>query len=198
MIIGLVGFIGAGKGTVRDTLVREHGYHGFAFADALKDAVASIFLWPRGLIEGDSEASRAFREKIDPWWSEKFGYDVTPRLMLQKMGTEACRNNLSDNIWVSALEKRIQGYQDVVISDVRFPNEIDFIRSVGGKIIRVKRGDDPSLEAQQKMHVSETAWNYVVPDAIIDNNGTLNDLAGNIRTTLTMLDNPTTIFHHQV
>jgi hypothetical protein len=198
MIIGLVGFIGAGKGTVRDTLVREHGYHGFAFADALKDAVASIFLWPRGLLEGDSEASRAFREKVDPWWSEKFGYDVTPRLMLQKMGTEACRNNLSDNIWVSALEKRIQGYQDVVISDVRFPNEIDFIRSVGGKIIRVKRGDDPSLEAQQKMHVSETAWNYVVPDAIIDNNGTLNDLAGNIRTTLTMLDNPTTIFHHPV
>ena len=59
MILGLVGYIGAGKGTVRDILVRNHGYHGFAFADALKDAVATIFTWPRGLLEGDSKIGRA-------------------------------------------------------------------------------------------------------------------------------------------
>ena len=156
MILGLVGYIGAGKGTVRDTLVRNHGYHGFAFADALKDAVATIFTWPRGLLEGDSNASRAFRERVDTWWSYKLGYEVTPRLILQKMGTEACRQNISDNIWISALEKRIQGYDDVVISDCRFPNEIDFIRSAGGVIVQVKRGDDPTPEELSKLHISET------------------------------------------
>lgn len=198
MIIGLVGFIGAGKGTVRDTLVREHDYHGFAFADALKDAVASIFLWPRGLLEGDSEASRAFRERVDPWWSYKFGYEVTPRLMLQKMGTEACRNNLADNIWIAALEKRIQGYQDVVVSDVRFPNEIDFVRSVGGVIVQVKRGVDPTPGELSTMHVSETAWNDVTPDMVIENNGTLEELKVNVSKLLTHYEKPTTIFHHSV
>jgi hypothetical protein len=198
MIIGLVGFIGAGKGTVRDILVREHGYHGFAFADALKDAVSTIFTWPRGLLEGDSNASRAFRERIDPWWSHKLSYEVTPRLILQKMGTEACRHGIADNIWIAALEKRIHGYEDVVISDCRFPNELDFVRSAGGVIVRVKRGEEPSLEEQMKMHISETAWNYVVPDYVIDNDGTLQELKDKIKLVLTVEEKPTTIFHHQV
>ena len=196
MIIGLVGFIGSGKGTVRDILVREHGYHGFAFADALKDAVATIFTWPRGLLEGDSNASRAFRERVDPWWSHKLGYEVTPRLILQKMGTEACRHGIADNIWIAALEKRIQGYEDVVISDVRFPNEIDFVRSAGGIIVQVNRGNAPTKEELSKMHISETAWNYVVPDYIIDNDGTLQELKDKIKLVLTVEQKHTTI-HHQ-
>lgn len=196
MIIGLVGFIGAGKGTVRDILVREHGYHGFAFADALKDAVATIFTWPRGLLEGDSNASRAFRERVDPWWSHKLGYEVTPRLILQKMGTEACRHGIADNIWIAALEKRIHGYDDVVVSDVRFPNEIDFVRSAGGIIVQVNRGNAPTKEELSKMHISETAWNYVVPDYIIDNDGTLQELKDKIKLVLTVEQKHTTI-HHQ-
>ena len=198
MIIGLVGFIGSGKGTVGDILVREHGYHQFAFADALKDAVAQIFVWPRGLLEGDSNASRAFRERVDPWWSHKFGYEVTPRLILQKFGTEACRHGIADNIWIAALEKRIQGYDDVVITDVRFPNEIAFVRSVGGAIVRVRRGEDPSKEELSKMHISETAWNDTVPDYSIINEGTLEDLKNNIKTTLTLEEKRITIMHHPV
>lgn len=198
MIIGLVGFIGSGKGTVRDILVREHGYHGFAFADALKDAVATIFTWPRGLLEGDSNASRAFRERVDPWWSHKLGYEVTPRLILQKMGTEACRHGIADNIWIAALEKRIHGYDDVVISDCRFPNEIDFVRSAGGVIVRVKRGEDPTSEELSKLHISETAWLPYEPDITIHNNGTIEELKKEIKLVLTIHDKPTTIFHHQV
>ncbi len=198
MIVGLVGFIGSGKGTVRDILVRQHGYHGFAFADALKDSVATIFMWPRGLLEGDSNASRAFRERVDVWWSHKLGYEVTPRLILQKMGTEACRNGIADNIWIAALEKRIHGYEDVVISDVRFPNEIDFIRSAGGILVRVKRGQDPSPEELSKMHISETAWNSYTPDFAVHNNGTLDDLKENIKSVLTLEEKRITIMHHPV
>lgn len=198
MIIGLVGFIGAGKGTVRDILVREHGYHGFAFADALKDAVATIFTWPRGLLEGDSNASRAFRERVDPWWSHKLGYEVTPRLILQKMGTEACRHGIADNIWIAALEKRIHGYEDVVISDCRFPNELDFVRSAGGKIVWVRRGSFPTEEELSKLHVSETAWLNEPFDHAIHNKGTLDDLRKAVKETLTRTQKPTTIFHHQV
>ena len=198
MIIGLVGYIGSGKGTVGDILVRNHGYTKFAFADALKDAVATIFTWPRGLLEGDSNASRAFRERTDVWWSHKLGYEVTPRLILQKFGTEACRNGIADNIWIAALEKRIHGYEDVVISDCRFPNEINFIRSAGGVIVRVKRGDDPSPEELSKMHISETAWNNYNPDFVIHNEGSVDDLKENVKIILTLETKQTTIFHHPV
>ena len=198
MIIGLVGYIGSGKGTVGDILVRDHQYYKFAFADALKDAVSQIFVWPRGLLEGDSNASRAFRERVDPWWSHKFGYEVTPRLILQKFGTEACRHGIADNIWIAALEKRIEGYENVVISDVRFPNEIDFVRSAGGVIIRVRRGEDPTPEELSKMHISETAWNSYDPDFVIHNEGTLDDLKVNMKTILTLEEKPYTIFHHPV
>ena len=195
MIIGIVGFIGAGKGTVRDILVREHGYHGFAFADALKDAVATIFTWPRGLLEGDSNASRAFRERVDPWWSHKLGYEVTPRLILQKMGTEACRHGIADNIWIAALEKRIHGYDDVIISDCRFPNEIDFVRSAGGVILRVKRGKDPSTEQLANLHISETAWLPYEPDICINNNGTIDDLKKEISLFLTTHEKEYKLLH---
>jgi hypothetical protein len=195
VIIGVVGFIGSGKGTVGDILEREHGYKKFAFADALKDAVAGIFLWPRGLLEGDTNASRAFRERVDVWWSHKLGYEVTPRLILQKFGTEACRHGIADNIWIAALEKRIHGYEDVVITDCRFPNEIDFIRSAGGILIRVKRGDDPSTEEIPKMHISETAWNNYDPDFVIHNEGTKDDLKENVKIILTQHEKQYKIMH---
>ena len=195
MIIGVVGFIGSGKGTVGDILEREHGYKKFAFADALKDAVAGIFLWPRGLLEGDTNASRAFRERVDVWWSHKLGYEVTPRLILQKFGTEACRHGIADNIWIAALEKRIHGYEDVVITDCRFPNEIDFIRSAGGVLIRVKRGDDPSPEELSKMHISETAWNDYDPDFVIHNEGTKDDLKENVKIILTQHEKDVSIYY---
>jgi hypothetical protein len=116
------------------------------------------------------------------------GYEVTPRLILQKFGTEACRNGIADNIWIAALEKRMQGYQDVVISDVRFPNEIDFVRSVGGVIIRVRRGEDPTDEELSKMHISETAWKGLPVDYTLVNDSTLDNLKDNVRFTLTDLE----------
>lgn len=198
MIIGLTGFIGSGKGTVGDILVSEHGYQKFAFADALKDAVSIIFQWDRSLLEGDTDESRIFRELRDDWWSRQFGYDVTPRLILQTMGTEACRRGIADNIWIAALEKRIAGHHRVIISDVRFPNEIKFVRSVGGKVVRVKRGEDPTPDQLATMHISETAWNDIAPDMVIENNGSLEDLKANVSKLLTHYENTYTIFHHPV
>lgn len=195
MIIGLVGYIGSGKGTVGDILVRDYQYTKFAFADALKDAVATIFTWPRGLLEGDSNASRAFRERVDVWWSNKLGYEVTPRLILQKMGTEACRHGIADNIWIAALEKRIAGYDDVVIPDCRFSNEINFIRSAGGVIVRVKRGDDPTKEELSKMHISETAWNSYTPDYVIHNDKDLEGLKLCVNDLLTGLEKQDKMLH---
>jgi hypothetical protein len=64
MVIGLVGFLGSGKGTVADTL-KLYNFIPESFSNPLKDAVAIIFGWDRSLLEGDTKESREFRETVD-------------------------------------------------------------------------------------------------------------------------------------
>ena len=89
MIVGVVGFIGSGKGTVGDFLKTEFGFHSLSFASHLKDVASVLFGWERNLLEGDTEESRKFRERPDGFWSKKIGEHFTPRLALQLLGTEA-------------------------------------------------------------------------------------------------------------
>lgn len=195
MIIGVLGFAGSGKGTVADILVGK-GFKKESFADPVKDAVAAIFGWERSMLEGDTPESREFREKQDDFWSDKLGYSVTPRYMLQLMGTEAGRDTFHPDIWIHSLMNRASKNKNTVIADVRFPNEIDAIKEAGGFLVRVKRGPEPEWyecayhdNGSHRMaaplmkirypnvHVSEWAWignsniEYLIP-----NEGTLDDL----------------------
>ena len=212
MIIGTIGFIGSGKGTVADILVEKKGFTKLAFADSVKDATAAIFGWPRALLEGDTDESRRFREEVDPWWSEKTGKYITPRYMLQLMGTEAGRDVFHPDLWILSLEKKLGMYQDVVIADVRFPNEIDFIRSKGGFVVRVSRGPDPEWydmakaandpmflhapEAHDEMinkyriHYSEWAWVGQIMDYQLHNTGTIPMLESDIDHMLKVFTGP--------
>ena len=205
MIIGVIGFIGSGKGTVADILVEKKSFTKLAFADAVKDATAAIFGWPRALLEGDTEESRIFRETKDEWWSEKTGKYITPRNMLQMMGTEAGRDVFHPDLWILSLEKKIAMYQNVVISDVRFPNEIDFIQKMGGFVVRVKRGDDPEwyeaakranleqntdLMTDYPIHYSEWAWIGTPTDYQLDNVGTISMLEADIEHMLKVFTGP--------
>lgn len=211
MIIGLVGFAGSGKGTVADILVSKHNFTKLAFADAVKDATAAIFGWPRSLLEGDTEESRTWREKQDDWWSKKIGKSITPRNMLQLMGTEIGRDIIHSNIWIYAMEKRMELYSNVVIADVRFENEIDFIRRKGGFIVRVKRGPDPEWyniaamanDANHPMHqdscikmndlgihYSEWAWIGQQTNYVLHNEGSISMLEGDFSHALKVFTGP--------
>ena len=193
MIIGLVGNIGNGKGTVADILVERHAFIKESFANSVKDACAVIFGWNRGLLEGDTLESRAWREETDPWWSEKLGRPFSPRLALQLMGTEAGRDVFHPDLWVHTVLRRCKPNQYYVIADVRFPNEINAIKDSGGKIIRVRRGDDPEWfslarecntlnkpeimrNAYPEVHYSEWAWIGQHYDVVMDNNCSLDEL----------------------
>lgn len=196
MIIGLVGFIGSGKGTVADILAHRHHFVKESFAGAVKDAVSSIFGWDRQMLEGDTPESREWRETPDPWWSEKLGKPFSPRLALQLMGTESGRNVFHTDVWVLSLLRRTTPDKNYVIADVRFPNELDMIRSAGGKVVRVRRGTDPiwyttaeaynvstnwdgsmqQMKAYPNVHYSEWAWIGKAFDAEISNSDTLETL----------------------
>lgn len=200
MIVGFVGFIGSGKDTAADYLVNFHGFRRDSFANTLKDAVAAVFGWDRTLLEGRTKEAREWREQIDPWWAERLQIPtLTPRWVLQQWGTEVCRNGFHDDIWIASLENKMRKTTDnIVISDVRFPNEIKAIHNAGGMVVRVKRGDDPewyqdavNMNAgpqnmswaiskmrmeQRKIHASETAWVGGAIDRVITNDSTIDSL----------------------
>lgn len=189
MIIGICGLIGSGKDTIADYLQNIYGFRRESFAATLKDAVSSVFGWDRDLLEGRTRQSRTWREQVDPWWSERLGMPhLTPRWVLQHWGTEVVRKSFHDDVWIASLEnKLLKTTDDVVISDCRFPNEIQAIKNVGGTVIRVVRGPEPewyetavlanqgnttaqATLAQYGIHASETAWAGTDFDLVIDNN----------------------------
>ena len=191
MIIGIAGFQGSGKDTIADYLCNIYGFKRDSFAATLKDAVAAVFGWDRELLEGRTKESRAWRETVDPWWSNRLGMpDLTPRLVLQKWGTEVARKSWHDDTWIASLENKLhKTTNDIVITDVRFPNEIRAIKNAGGIVIRVVRGPEPdwygvALAANNhtqpnasteilynlKIHPSEWAWIGTKFDATINNN----------------------------
>lgn len=198
MLVGISGFIGCGKSTVADQLTDQFGFRKDSFATSLKDAVASMFDWPRNMIEGDTKHSREWREEIDEWWANKLGIpNFSPRLALQLIGTDSLRNHFNEGIWFMTLENRIRKNPDqhVVVSDVRFPNEIEFIKNQGGIMVRVDRGPAPvwyetalmankgnslAKEAMTKTyssaHFSEWAWVGAKFDYVVNNNDTLASL----------------------
>jgi dephospho-CoA kinase len=200
MIIGFVGFIGSGKDTAADYLVNFHGFRRDSFANTLKDAVANVFGWDRTLLEGRTSEARAWREEVDTWWAERLNMsNLTPRWVLQYWGTEVCRQGFHDDIWIASVENKMRKTTDnIVISDVRFPNEIKAIHNAGGIVVRVQRGVMPhwydvaiqankgSESAQnflkkERIHTSETAWVGGKIDHVVCNDTSIDDLYKQIK-----------------
>ncbi len=169
-LIGLFGLKNSGKSTVASILEEEHGYVHLAFASLLKDIVAVAFKWDRKLLEGDTQESREWREKVDGWWAEKLNMPhLTPRFVLQYWGTEVIRSNFHDQFWIIAIEREIthliqKGKTKIVVSDCRFENEEKLIEKLGGKNINITRA---SLFNQMDTHSSE---GYVPKKSIELNN----------------------------
>lgn len=191
-IIALTGLKGSGKDTTADYIIKNYdNWEKDSFAGTLKDAVSSIFGWDRKMLAGETPTDREIREQVDPYWSKKLGYDVTPRNMLQRFGTDILRCNLHKNIWVDSLERKIcNSNKNIIITDCRFKNEIDMLRSINGTVIRIQREPLPEwfnkvgelnikgynmygitnlVPEVKDIHISELDWiGYDNPDYIIN------------------------------
>ena len=210
MIIGICGLIGSGKGTVADILVDYHDFKKISFADKVKDGVAAVFGWDRALLEGDTDRSRLWREKVDEYWTKETGREITPRLVLQEFGTDCMRMGFYDAIWVSLVKKHMveNPHYNYVIPDVRFPNEMAMIRELGGQVWQVRRGElplwwataqsvnqnwDTCKDTNHSMatvfpDVHQSEWRWVDSDNqfehILTNNDTLEALYSQVEQTL--------------
>lgn len=148
IVIGLTGFRGAGKDTVANYFMKQHGFIKMSFAAVLKDIVSVLFSYSREMLEGNTPEHRHEREQIDSFWSEKLNIpNVTPLKLLQCVGTECLRNVLGKDLFVHildcAIQKRINDITNdqnklnlrIIVTDCRFPNEFEMLRTNYNTII---------------------------------------------------------------
>jgi hypothetical protein len=144
------------------------------------------------MLEGNTPEYRDKRNIVDTWWSEKLCIpNFTPRMALQMIGTDLFRKKFFDEIWVSIVERKIIENIDknIVISDCRFPNEINMVKKYNAKLIHIYRKlphcfydykyDKECSEKYNdilKLHESETSWIKCDFDFEINNNNSIEEL----------------------
>lgn len=167
-LVGLSGNAGAGKSTLALHLVKDHGFNEVAFADPIKRALAAML----GLTRSQAEKALFSHEaKNNPVVYPEI--DATPRKLMQTLGTEWGRNTIDPDIWTKMAKDAINNIAwmtdgpaaRIVVSDVRFANEAELIRKLGGSIIRI---DNPHA-TPTRSHDSEES--LPIPDILVKNDG---------------------------
>lgn len=167
MIIGVFGYKGHGKDVVGTALAGE-GFLRESFARPLKNMLKV------GLNLSEEQVNGSLKEVVD------VRYGVTPRRMMQTLGTEWGRDCVGTSVWLDALcdrvEARLRLGEDFVVTDVRFLNEAEtIVARLGGKLIYVNR---PSVPADTS-HPSEQGVSEILSNFnwySLTNDGSLQDL----------------------
>lgn len=166
-LLGIHGKAGAGKDTLAKGLRLHAGFQRMAFADPLRRAAAEAFG-----IELEWFVDPDLKGMVHPYWG------ITPRQILQQMGTEAMRKTFGRDIWVRRWRKDFDVARlntHVVVTDVREGHEADAIRNLGGLIIHIER-PGAGLSGAAGMHSSEAGIPVVEGDWQIVNDGSVMDM----------------------
>ena len=172
-LIGIAGRARSGKDAVASFIVAAIGGYRYGFADPIR-----AMLTPLGV------------DMSDPYWQARKeepipALGVSPRRMMQTLGTEWGRQLINPDLWlIMAHQRLLQNGPGMVISDVRFDNEAAWIRKHGGRIIHVIRPETKAVEA----HASEDGIEMQDTDARLFNSGTLEELQLSVRELLRVYD----------
>lgn len=184
MLIVLSGKKGSGKDTIADMFVKK-GWIKVAFAQFIKKALIELMGWDESVLNNQE------KEKNDKYW------DISPRFMMQYLGTEVLRNSLGDklckNISYQGKEyqasfhiKRLhqlivpllEDNKNVIIVDGRFQDEIDYVKWMGGLTIGIRGRENLN---EYSNHSSEKDINHFQNiDLVINNSGTLESLTNKV------------------
>lgn len=146
-LVGLTGRKRSGKDTA-GAVFQEAGYVRLAFATPIKIMIG-VLLQYQGITE--PMLSRMMEGDLKEEPSDLLG-GKSPRHAMQTLGTEWGRGMISDSLWVDTLLKASKRFEQVVVTDVRFPNEVTAVKEAGGEIYRISRtGNVPPPDA----HMSE-------------------------------------------
>lgn len=182
MHIGLVGHKGAGKNLAAEIIRgRWREYAEVAFANPLKSVAKTIF----GLTDEEMSCRDLKERPLDRYPFQ------SPRQILQTLGTEAIRGHWSE-AWIEAWKKTVIGfYGDTITTDVRFSNEAEAVRSIGGHLIRIVRppsGDEANFTPSiTDKHASETVQDGIAVDKVVVNDGSMDLFAARVIVAVTEL-----------
>lgn len=144
-----------------------------------KDTVASMI---KNMIN-KKVISLAYASYLKMYAKEVLGWDgnedTKPREFLQQVGVELIKNNIDENMLVRRIIEDIKVYSYfydvIIISDARFPNEIDSIKANFDNVTVIHLSDrENKLTDEEKMHATETSLNnynnydYVVSESNLD------------------------------
>jgi hypothetical protein len=176
--LGIFGYKGHGKDSVGEFLRRSHGYTLTSFARPLKTMLQV------GLGLTSEQTDGALKEVVDP------RYGVTPRHLMQTLGTEWGRDCVSKDIWVQATRQQLlDSVAPIAVTDVRFVNEAEMILSLGGFLLYVDRPGvniDSSHPSEQGVHA--ILERYGAQTFHLTNDGTLDDLEVRVALTLSAIN----------
>lgn len=184
MLLGLNGRLKSGKDTTFG-IIQELNPEAerVSFADALKDSAAASLGMTRELAEalkehenisisiaGTSSLSSLLSSELA---AEATRWKMTMREFMQWYGTEGHRDLFGDDFWVDrALPKDLDHHgRLLVVTDMRFPNEIQRVKDLGGYCVKIDR----NVQTAHGTHASEQNVDHLM-DYVLDNTGSLNDL----------------------
>lgn len=176
-IVGLSGWARSGKDTVADYLVAEHGYTKLSVASPMKEALYRLN--PR--ITVNDVVNTSLRVGIDVYgWDGIKERSPDIRGLIQRFGTEVGRDMFGEDFWVDYALRNVPDGSRVVVSDVRFPNEANAIKELGGTVWRISR--DGVYAAND--HISEHALDEYTFDGKLHNSGTIEYLQDLVKGTI--------------
>lgn len=179
MIIGLTGYAQSGKDTVAQILVDRFGFKRIAFADKIRELLYEmdppIKIHPDGGLVG-------LQNFVDIYGWDEAKQEPQVRQHLQNLGV-AARKVFDESFWIYQALGEVAPQDKVVVSDVRFSNEADWIKDFDGQIWRVTR---PGIDAVNN-HVSETNMDNYKEDVHLINAGTLDELVLLVQTRMDSL-----------
>lgn len=173
-LVGLTGPQGSGKSTVARFLFSAFGWKAVSLADPIRAGLQVMLGMHRHEFE-----DRALKDHTIDW------HGKSPRQLLQSLGTEWGRHLVSESIWIDIAQREIdfavrlnREYRGVVVSDIRFANEAEWIRSKGGVLwhLHDRIFDRIGPANRQDYHQSEWGVRFASGDKIVDNSGTMDDL----------------------
>jgi hypothetical protein len=172
-IVGFVGTKGVGKDTAANVLVFRHGFVRRKFAQPIKEACGIIFQLPQDHFENDSHKERVNAR-----------HGISPRQMMQMLGTDMFRRMVDVDFWIHHFQDWCADQPDdtkVVVTDLRFQNEIDAVKRLGGLVVCIKRQGGEGRHRSIDNHITESGIEFLKGvDVYVENDGSVEDLWLNI------------------
>jgi hypothetical protein len=171
VLIALTGYAGAGKDTVGEILVEQHGFHRVSFAAALKRM--AMRLDPILEVEPDLDTA-PYKARLSFICDMYGGLEQAKQLpavrtFLQFLGTEVVRETFGRDAWVQAarLPEALAEYGKVVVTDCRFKNEAAAVASLGGYVVRVVRPGVEAVNGHASEHdLDDWLFDWHLPNAV--------------------------------